>query len=1098
MAFSAITIKGGGGGDGRSIRNTITQVGHTFQPGIVVRRDSVTGVWVAASSNTFSYSNTVGIIESVTSNTFVVVYQGEIDFGGGTISIDDSATGLTNGYVYYLSSSSSLTGYISAKTPTDTSVVYHPLFVATSASKGVVVNALPRVGNSGGQSLFTPVGTIVPYAGSADAVPTNWLLCAGDLVSKNTYPTLYTRIGDAYRIVGLEGTISTGISADDTMVINFSGSLTGAPASGIGSTNIHSIVTGEYFKLMWDTATGKDVVVAVTTSINNASKTATFRYINDHPATSHAHTSSRFSTLSGGGVTPITIQPLANNGEGVGATSANFFLPDLRARTVYGVGSGTGLTSAGMGRGEFGGAQTHILTEAEMPSHSHDNKVSSTTTSVGEFYLNPAASNPTQASAWFGNKAASEITGNDESFGIQNPYVATNWIIRSVNATGTLIDECLPGAQGSTGSQGNTGSIGVTGPIGLQGTSGVRGSQGPQGPQGAQGPQGSDGAAGQDCVCASLVGSTKETTIFIASTSLYNGTREPLSSVLSSTVALSTNVTTPTDFAYFKSVLLNTATPFSTFFNDVQHFNNLNPVDAAYFGALSNAFISTRTQPSEYITRNLDTTVNLNFQEQNNENNSWNPVNFIFAPGVYNVEYPFSSFGTRKITFSGGVGSVFDVPLQHIHVGVGYSATGATESSYFYLNCLTGLTGLSSPIVATGNYSTFKPNNLRIPVPLGFTSGNDLVGGSILGASGATFSFLTSILGIYEVVSNGWSGNSGYTVKVPHIPVGATTSAPIGIPFGATFASSVCGITSATIMTTVFNVTGPNGFFVGDSNTNVFIGGGSKEVAQYPIVIRYTAQSATASEEPLKNVKNACGIQTMGNLYIGAGVGILSFPTGVHAAMGAKVISDGAYFMGNYNAIGGDNASIAIKNSSVLNRNQFGLSLNNSDGDVRGASVFARNGLAIASQSSSLLMRDPTKASAAIIRQSPAVVAFNSASVVLDNIVADHPNYWMACGTAGGQTASTTMILTPSNTYSVYGMNSTISVTDPPLSSARGNVVQIPWFGFDNTNVAVRTTSTAAVANVLSAFSKVSNGSNNVYVKNSILAPATIPYYAAP
>ena len=128
MAFSAATVRGGGSGDGRSIRNTITQSSHGFQPGMVVRRDPVSGLYVRASSNSFAGSNTVGVIESVTNDTFVVVYQGELDFTGYTPSIDDLAPSLTNGLVYYLSASSSLTGYLSPNAPSDVSVTYHPIF----------------------------------------------------------------------------------------------------------------------------------------------------------------------------------------------------------------------------------------------------------------------------------------------------------------------------------------------------------------------------------------------------------------------------------------------------------------------------------------------------------------------------------------------------------------------------------------------------------------------------------------------------------------------------------------------------------------------------------------------------------------------------------------------------------------------------------------------------------------------------------------------------------------------------------------------------------------------------------------------------------
>jgi len=47
----------------------------------------------------------------------------------------------------------------------------------------------------------------------------------------------------------------------------------------------------------------------------------------------------------------------------------NFAVPDLRGRTVIGVGTGSGLTPRSMN--DAGGEETHALTVAETPSHSH-------------------------------------------------------------------------------------------------------------------------------------------------------------------------------------------------------------------------------------------------------------------------------------------------------------------------------------------------------------------------------------------------------------------------------------------------------------------------------------------------------------------------------------------------------------------------------------------------------------------------------------------------------------------------------------------------------------------------------------------------------
>ena len=54
---------------------------------------------------------------------------------------------------------------------------------------------------------------------------------------------------------------------------------------------------------------------------------------------------------------------------GVGDGATTFNVPDRRGRATIGAGTGAGLTARTVG--QIGGAETHVLSTAEMPSHTH-------------------------------------------------------------------------------------------------------------------------------------------------------------------------------------------------------------------------------------------------------------------------------------------------------------------------------------------------------------------------------------------------------------------------------------------------------------------------------------------------------------------------------------------------------------------------------------------------------------------------------------------------------------------------------------------------------------------------------------------------------
>jgi len=79
---------------------------------------------------------------------------------------------------------------------TDQLLVYRSNSGLVSMSKSVLFNHIPQI----------PVGIIFPFAGSASAVPTGYLLCDGSEVLTSAYPTLFSVIGYTYKAsVSLQG-----------------------------------------------------------------------------------------------------------------------------------------------------------------------------------------------------------------------------------------------------------------------------------------------------------------------------------------------------------------------------------------------------------------------------------------------------------------------------------------------------------------------------------------------------------------------------------------------------------------------------------------------------------------------------------------------------------------------------------------------------------------------------------------------------------------------------------------------------------------------------------------------------------------------------
>lgn len=109
---------------------------------------------------------------------------------------------------------------------------------------------------------------------------------------------------------------------------------------------------------------------------------------------------------------------------------STFGLPDLRGRSIVGDGNGPGLSNIAWG--QKGGAETHTLTDAQIPSHAHGVKVAVNTAPGDE--ASPTStiassangfSEDASANSFLGGVSSSNV-GGGQAFNMRNPYLGIN------------------------------------------------------------------------------------------------------------------------------------------------------------------------------------------------------------------------------------------------------------------------------------------------------------------------------------------------------------------------------------------------------------------------------------------------------------------------------------------------------------------------------------------------------------------------------------------------------------------------------------------------------------------------------------------------
>jgi microcystin-dependent protein len=123
---------------------------------------------------------------------------------------------------------------------------------------------------------------------------------------------------------------------------------------------------------------------------------------------------------------------------GAGDGTTTFNIPDYRGRTL--VGHDASQTEFDV-LGEAGGAKTHTLTTAEMPSHSHPTNLAERAYVTREFTGTPPYGDITGATKFFGSQNAVAPQGGDAGHNNLQPYTVVKWIICAASSSGNFDTE---------------------------------------------------------------------------------------------------------------------------------------------------------------------------------------------------------------------------------------------------------------------------------------------------------------------------------------------------------------------------------------------------------------------------------------------------------------------------------------------------------------------------------------------------------------------------------------------------------------------------------------------------------------------------------
>lgn len=434
----------GGVATAKTLREVITQPAHGFAVGDVLRWDAGSAKYRLAMADSAENAEVVGVVDTVDdASNFKLVYSGYLDVS--------TLAGITVP-VLFLSGASA--GKLVTTPPSSIGSVIKPVLTKANNTNGyVLTNYLgTQIGGSSTIAIdeIQPVGTIAPFAGTV--IPDTWLECNGTSYDIASYTELYSKIittdGDRVPAYGyvVEISLSSGSSAiwnaitvGDTIITN--------ATSTTPTTTSYDIIG----RVLSKTASlGGSHPLTVQIFPNYSATNKNFVYPNKSPLS----LTGQVKAYSSGTGDPYYAVARGTDRGGPGTINTvkiiKFNTPDMRGRVGVGLNStdigeweSDALISAISGNypyGSFGGEEKHILTEGELPSHSHGLKAIAIQLASGTptYNLISADNHGGNLSGTVGSYTGIDglpprtgATGSNVSHNNMPPYLAVRYIIKA-------------------------------------------------------------------------------------------------------------------------------------------------------------------------------------------------------------------------------------------------------------------------------------------------------------------------------------------------------------------------------------------------------------------------------------------------------------------------------------------------------------------------------------------------------------------------------------------------------------------------------------------------------------------------------------------